>query len=392
MTDASLQPDCERRRKARAESAVWVVQLHGPHRTRELEAALRDWLSVDEINRHEFEGITEVWEDARGIPVGGLPRIAQRNRSTRRWAPAVAAFLVVCAVGVLTAYGIWFANDYQTGVGEQRVVRLADGTLVSLNSDTRIQVGVTQNRRRVTLARGEAYFEVTHNPERPFVVSVGNHDVTALGTTFLVRFDSDRTAVTLVEGKVTVSNVALPLSAQPPEDSSATASRTEVSDGGSAVQPSSSEASRRTTVRQTIGATAGRFLSESSPRQGADNAAGSAQIVTLEPGERLELNRDSTPILDSPRIDAVIAWRRGEVVLEKTSLADAIAEMNRYQNEKIVLDSPDIGQLRISGIYRVGDISGFAQTIANLYHLHVTEQGNEMRLTGKPAADATAIP
>lgn len=385
MTVTSSQSIDDNRRKARAEAAAWVVRLHGPHRTPALEAALRDWLSADQLNRREFERITEVWEDARGVPVGGMPRIAYRNRPTRPWAMAAVGLVLVCAVGALTAYGVWFANDYQTSVGEQRIVRLDDGTRVSLNSETRVELRMTRNRRHVTLTRGEAYFEVAHNPKRPFVVSVGNHDVTALGTTFLVRFEPDGTAVTLVEGKVTVSNVVLPPPAAPQEPSAPSSAG--VSDGATALPRSSSDTS---TDSQTKDENVAGFLSKWSAKQAGEDGARSAHLVTLTPGERLELIQDSRPILDSPHIDAITAWRRGEVVLENTSLVDAIAEMNRYQDEKIVLKSSNIGQLHISGIYRVGDSAGFAETVAKLLHLQVTEEGNEIRLMrGAPADNET---
>jgi transmembrane sensor len=83
-----------------------------------------------------------------------------------------------------------------------------------------------------------------------------------------------------------------------------------------------------------------------------------------------------------PRIETLTAWRRGEVVLEQTPLADAIAEMNRYEDDTLVIDSPGIARLRISGIYHTGDSSGFAQTIARLYGLRVVQSGREIRLTG----------
>jgi transmembrane sensor len=106
--------------------------------------------------------------------------------------------------------------------------------------------------------------------------------------------------------------------------------------------------------------------------------------VTLAPGERLLLARNALPQLDSPPIEAVAAWRRGEVVLEKTTLDEAVAEMNRYEDEKLVIGSPEIGKLRISGIYHVGDSAGFAQTIAKLYQLQVMEGDDQIRLTAKP--------
>jgi transmembrane sensor len=316
-------------RKARAEAAAWTVRLHGPHRSPELEAAFRTWLSASAENARQFERVTEVWDAASGVPGAGLTRLGNWRQVslTGAWLRA-AAVAVVCTVAALAWYQYAFAGVYRTGVGEQRVVRLEDGTRVSMNSATRIEVDFARQRRHVVLTDGEAYFEVAHNPGRPFVVSAGGHDVTAFGTTFLVRYDPTYTAVTLVEGKVTVSNAAAP-----------------------AAQRGASSGSAR-------------------------------RPLALTPGERLMLARNTAPSVDLPRIDALTAWRRGEVVLDRTPLTDAVAEMNRYEDERLIIDSLDVGKLPISGIYHTGDSDGFAQTVARLYRLQVSHKANEIHLTG----------
>jgi transmembrane sensor len=317
------------RRKARAEAAAWTVRLHGPHRSPELEAAFRTWLSASAENARQFERVTEVWDAASGVPRGGLTRLGSWRQGGLRgvWL-RVAAVAVVCMIAVFAWYRYGFAGVYRTGVGEQRVVRLEDGTRISMNSATRIEVDFARLRRHVVLGDGEAYFEVAHNPARPFVVSAGGHDVTALGTTFLVRYDPTCTAVTLVEGKVTVSNTAAP------------------------------------------------------PAERGDTSGSARRPLALTPGERLLLAPNTAPSVDLPRIDALIAWRRGEVVLDKTPLTDAVAEMNRYEDEKLIIDSPEVGTLPISGIYHTGDSDGFAQTVARLYRLQISRKANELHLTG----------
>jgi len=317
------------RRKARAEAAAWTVRLHGPHRSPELEAAFRNWLTASEENARQFERVTEVWDAASGVSPGGITRIGnwRMGSPVGTWL-RVAVVAVVCTVATLAGYRYWFAGVYRTGVGEQRIVRLEDGTRISMNSATRIEVDFARLQRHIVLSDGEAYFEVAHNPARPFVVSAGGHDVTALGTTFLVRRDPAYMAVTLVEGRITVSNASVPASQN----------------------SASSEISQRP--------------------------------LALTPGERLVLVRNTAPSVDLPRIDALTAWRRGEVVLDKTPLTDAVAEMNRYEDERLILDSSAVGDLRISGIYHTGDSEGFAQTVARLYGLRISRKDNEIHLTG----------
>jgi transmembrane sensor len=333
------------RRKARAEASAWVVQLHGAERSAALEAAFRAWLSADPEHRREFERVNQVWLEVPEIPLGGITRLTHWNRprAVSRWAIA-AAVLLTFGIGAFGVYQAWFAGVYNTGVGEQRSVRLQDGTRVTLNSDSKVVVRFAKTQRHVTLARGEAYFEVAHNRQRPFIVTVGDHDVTDVGTVFMVRYNNGNTAITLLEGKVIVS-AANGTSRQISPDTSHTA--------------------------------AGEAL---------------PQIVTLIPGERLLLAADAPARLDEPNIDVVTAWRRGEVVLDRTRLDEAVAEMNPYEVRKLVISSPQIARLEISGIYHVGDGGEFAETIAKLYHLRVTRTNGEILIAPPARPDLTSHP
>jgi transmembrane sensor len=321
-----------RRRAARADAAAWIVRLHGPHRSPELENAFREWLSADPENGRQFERVTETWEQGATIPVAGIPRLARWQPPARR-----RVLIATMAAGVcgLLGLGIWLAwpePTYATGVGEQRLVRLDDGTRLSLNSETRVEIDYTKSQRRVQLIRGEAYFEVAHNPARPFVVTAGGTRVTALGTTFVVRYDTDKTAVTLVEGKVVVVPVA--------------------GDERPVVTPKN--------------------IGQASPPARKD--------LVLAPGERVTLVRNTPALVDEPRVEAITAWRRGEVMLDKTQLSDAIVEMNRYDSQILVIEDPRVATLQVSGIYHAGDSASFARTVAKLYDLHVEERPGQIVL------------
>jgi transmembrane sensor len=234
----------------------------------------------------------------------------------------------------LLGLGIWISwpdPTYATAVGEQRVVRLDDGTRLSLNSETRVEIDYRKSQRRVQLIRGEAYFEVAHNPARPFVVTAGGTQVTALGTTFVVRYDTNKTAVTLVEGKVVVAPAA---------------------------------GDELPAVPSNIGP--------------APPAA--RKDLVLAPGERVTLARNTPALVDEPRVEAVTAWRRGEVMLDKTQLSEAIAEMNRYDSQTLVIEDPRVAARQVSGIYHAGDSASFARTVAKLYGLHVEERPGQIVL------------
>jgi transmembrane sensor len=77
------------------------------------------------------------------------------------------------------------------------------------------------------------------------------------------------------------------------------------------------------------------------------------------------------------------AWQRGQLIFEDTSLIEAAAEFNRYGSHKITIDGPDLGKLRVGGVFRIGDPTSFAQAMANAYHLRIINRGNTIVLTDK---------
>jgi transmembrane sensor len=342
MTTLTPDAPADRKRHARAEAAAWIVRLHGPHRSPDLEAGFRAWLAADPENGRQFERVTEVWEAGSTMAAAGVPRVAEWRESPapRRWALA-AMVLLALALGTWSVDYFWLNPSYATRLGEQRLVRLDDGTRIAMNSSTRIHLSYRDDVRRVRLDRGEAYFEVARDPARPFVVVAGDHRVTALGTAFVVRHENGGTAVTLVEGKVAVF------------------------EGDQAV-------------------------SQHSPSDTVPEPAPDKRIV-LSPGQRLTFVGGATPKLDEPRIDAVTAWRRGEVMLDDTTLADAVAEMNRYDERLLIIDDPSAAALRVSGIYHAGDSEGFARTVAALYGLQVVREPGRIHLRGAGSHDVSRL-
>jgi transmembrane sensor len=307
-------------RRARAEAAAWIVRLHGPQRSPELEAAFRDWLAAHPENGRQFERVTETWDAGASLPTERVSRMAERGKrqGLHRWIQATALPLLVSGLAAWGAWLWWAGPTYATGVGEQRVVRLDDGTRISLNSDTRMRVAYDGERRRVILERGEAYFDVAPDLVRPFAVIAGDREVLALGTVFVVRYDNTQTAVTLLEGKVAMAPMKK-----------------------------------------------------------------SAEELILTPGERVIIHPGRPPEVDVPRMENVAAWRRGEVILDRTVMADAVAELNRYDKTQLFIDDPRIAALQISGIYQAGDSEDFARAMAKLYDLEVEDRPGQIHLRSR---------
>jgi len=232
----------------------------------------------------------------------------------------------VVAVIIVSAIFHFRPMTISTAVGEQRVMSLEDGTRISLNTSSRAVIRYEKKRRHVILESGEAFFEVAKIPNWPFVVSVGNREVTALGTTFLVRTDLQQVAVTLLEGRVAVA----------PADASV-------------------------------------------PQPGTTPSV----PTILGPGERATfMANQRSARLDRPALEMLTAWQRGRVLIEDLTLEDAVAEMNRYSTLPLVIERPEAQHLRVSGIFRAGDSLSFAMAVAQTYGLTVEQQSGRILLSG----------
>ena len=319
----------------RAEAAAWVARLHGPNRTPHVEAGLRRWLADDPEHAAAFELLTDTWEKSARLRRRPLEQVASWEGpgfriSFPRAALAAAATVVLA---ILATIFYLHTDAVTTGVGELRTLTLDDGSRVHLNTDTRVRVHYDKQTRHVSLERGEALFEVAKRPDWPFIVTAGGREIKALGTEFVVRRDGKRLSVMLMEGKVTVSH-----------------------------------------------GTEGQ--SNRSPPE--------AETFTLIPGDRVTFVGSATPTLDRPAPERITAWLRGEVALDNTSLADAVAEMNRYSHQRIVADDPELAAIRVSGIFKAGDLANFAQAVARMHHIKVLNQQDEIVLmTGETARNGT---
>lgn len=321
---------------ARAEAAAWVARLHGPNRTGDVEAGLRRWLADDPEHPAALELLTDIWERSTRLRRRPIEHVARWQLVGFRlsFSRAVFATLAV-AVLAITGTAYWLHSDVTaTGIGELRTLTLEDGTRVHMNANTRIIVRYGKALRQVQLVGGEALFEVTHNSKWPFVVTVDGHRIRDLGTEFDVLSERNKLAVTLVEGKVTVSST-----------------------------------------------TGGGGIPSPLPAFPGPPAAVSRQGITLSPGERLTFSADQMPQIDRPSLDLVTAWERGQVVLDDTPLTEAVAEMNRYSSRRIVI-SPAMRSIRVSGVFEIGDSASFAAALARTYHLNEsTRSGGDIVLS-----------
>jgi transmembrane sensor len=309
----------------RAEAAAWIARLRDEQRGPDLEVQFRGWLEKNEEHRRAFARMTQVWEQAGKIRMRARDiSTVRRGRSARfnHWAPSLAAVLILVAVG---AVYYWRDGTLETGVGQRQTQLLRDGTRVVLNTNTRIEVSYDQRLRRVRLIRGEAWFNVSKHPMWPFVVSVGDQEVRALGTSFIVRRDAQDLSVTLVDGQVSVAPSA----------------------------------------------------------RGEDAPSPAPQI--LAPGQRLVISRHHERAVDRPELSRVTAWERGQVEFAETPLEDAVTEMNRYTITHITVPNAEVAQLRIGGVFHAGDSDEFIKVVTAAFGLRADRNGGNTVLS-RPGA------
>jgi transmembrane sensor len=198
-------------KRASEEAAAWFARLN--RRSVPLQSLddFRAWRQ-DPTNRAAYQAVESTWRDTaslgddRDINAALTAALARRTPSkAHRWAwPATVASAGAVALAAFAALTFAAGSTYTTRVGEQRLVHLEDGTTVRLDTNTRVAVSFRDGERRVRLAQGQAFFDVTHDPDRPFIVDAGLMRVRAVGTRFDVRRDGAETKVTLVEGIIQV--------------------------------------------------------------------------------------------------------------------------------------------------------------------------------------------
>jgi len=298
------------------EAATWVWRLDSAPDEGAAREDFEAWLRQDPRHRRAYEELTKVWETLDGLP-GSPPHeadIAAASRGGRKYRWLAVAAAVIAAVGGAT--WLLYRGDetltLATAVGQHINVTLSDGTLVTLNTNTIVETNFSRDARRILLRKGEAHFEVAPDRSRPFLVHAGDAVVRAIGTGFEVRLRPDKHVDVLVnEGRVEV--VPDVPDAQPRAAGAATAAVPVI------------------TVR-AVGA-----------------------------GEQLSTattNYDVIPV-SAEQVSSELAWRDGAVVFDSAPLSEAIIEIQRYTDARIIVSDPTIGTLPVGGRFKTDDLQGF---------------------------------
>lgn len=312
------------REQAEHAAVAWITRRDAGDWTSADAAAFEAWLAASLHHRAAYYRLHAAWVAAGRLAALQPARSPVQSRRPglrglfTRGPVALAASLLLALAG-FALYGQreGSTQEFSTGVGGLQTVKLAEGSEVTLNTDSAIRVQLRAGERRVQLLRGEAFFQVAKDPRRPFVVQAEAVQVVAVGTAFSVQRADARTQVLVSEGLVRV-------------------------DLG---QPGTLPASLP----------AGSML-----RAAADGAR--------------------TLALPQAEIEQLLSWRSGLLVFRDTPLVEAVAQFNRYNSRKMVLAVPEIGELRIGGVFRATDQEVFLRLLETGFPVRAESQQDRLVL------------
>ncbi len=315
------------------QALAWLAKRDSGRWNQAEQEEFAEWLRSD-AHRVLFLRLEHVWERSarlKAFGVGKRPGVVpapgqwrsapffERRPASKVGSAMKASAPKIAAAAALLVAGAGFyilshyaGETYATPVGGVASIPLKDGSSMTLNTASTVRVSLSAKERRVQLESGEAFFDVAKDPVRPFVVEAGNRRVVAVGTRFSVRRDGEELHVVVTDGKVRVE----------PE---------------------------------TVG-------------EGA-HLLTAGSVVRTERGSLLVRTKSLRDAEDA------LSWRNGYLVFEETSLADAVAEVNRYISQRIVIDDPELAALRVNGKVRATHAEDIVELLRNGFGVQVRETG-----------------
>jgi transmembrane sensor len=338
------------------QASRWLIRLSADDVSTADRAAFRAWVAQDPAHRAAIDELQALWSDLdtlsgvamhepEALPIeltseidrcgleaeGAGSALIPPSRAERPWLGWLAAAVILAAVialwlvvhgGVALEPGQPAAMEYVTEVGQRQEVMLADGSVVWLNTDTRMLVAMTQSQRSAHLVFGEAYFSVASDPLRPFVVTAGEDSITALGTAFNVYHRKRTTRVTVLEGAVEVS--------RPARDTVATSS-----------------SKQRVHVAQAAS---------------LDPVAPRPEVIDLQPMGAVN----------------AAAWRRGKLFFDAVTLAEMVDTIDAYIPGRIYIADESIEGFVGGGVVHIDDVSSILRALELSWPVTVRRESSEL--------------
>lgn len=316
------QPFPVRASDVKTQAAAWFEKRHFWSWDEKDQAEFDAWIAQSLAHRAAYVRVDAMWQRTELLSAIRPAPEAPRKILFPVMLKLAAAFVAATVIGAGAFAYLAQPRErvFSTGIGGHETVTFADGSKVELNTNTALRALMTTAERTVWLDKGEAYFQIKHDSAHPFVVMVGTHRVTDLGTKFTVRREVGKTQVAVIQGRVTF-------------------------DAPDSLRPS-----------QVALLTAG------------DVATATATDVSI--------HRENGKALSTE-----LSWRRGMLVFDKVALGQAAAEFNRYNREQIVVADPSVANRIIDGTFRTEDVELFARMAQVALGLHVEDGADKIVIT-----------
>lgn len=307
------------------QAAAWLAREDRGFDASE-QAAFDAWLNESTAHKVSYLRLRATWQRADRLAAlrqPSLAPVAKPRFAPEAWRALAAALLLTIGIGAggyyLMGYDDRLAETvsvYTTQVGQHQTLRLADGTNVELNTNTRLRVTLSASARVVKLEQGEAFFDVARVPGRAFVVFAGNRKITDIGTKFSVRRDGDTVQVLVAEGRVRVD---------------------------------------------------------------VPTARNGSRSVEAGPSSMIMAKADGTLVTQKSQHDIgdELSWREGMLAFDQDTLAAAAAEFNRYNNKHIIVVGP-ARDLRIGGRFKPDNVEVFVSLLKEGFGLKIERTGTEI--------------
>lgn len=317
------------------EATAWVARVESSEWSDGDEAELQRWLAQSSRHKGAFLRAQATWLMLDRTRIGAKAPFSSFSdkaaRTVARWSASTEFVLnrrmILSAGGSAIAaslVGGWLLRPsgvLRTSPGEIRRTPLADGSVAALNTGSELEIAFSSTERRIRLRQGEAWFSVSKDPDKPFIVDAGDVQVRAVGTAFSVKRGTRGIDILVTEGRVSVS--------------------------------------------------AGPNGIANEAMRAGDHGFFSYRAASLT-------------IEHSPSVERTLAWREGRLELSNDRLADAIEDLNRYNARKIMIADPALADRKLDGLFKIDDPEAFAKAVEVTLSTPVDMSGTEIIIGEKP--------
>jgi transmembrane sensor len=331
-----------RRDDVDAKAREWMSYLNSGETTEQGKAGFQAWLAESPDHKAAFQMLNELWMSLDRVPhienaLVDAPPVAANAAKRAAWRPVpltaasvrIAATLIVGIAAIVALATLQVADradqhHFATEVGEVRTLDLTDGSQLVLRADTAIVTLMSKEERNVTIERGGAYFDVSRDEGRPFVVSAGDVHVRVRGTAFDVLKGPSSVTVSVMHGRVTVSDFT----------------------------------HNKRTGSHSVELTGGQQVTVA-----ADGTFGAVAEIDMQ---------------------RVLGWHDGRFSYLNARLEDIIADVNRYRTEKIIIEDAALGDLRITTMFRADNVDQMLAGIEATESVAVERSSSSVTIRRRP--------